>query len=110
MDDRAALQIPYDREIRLARLTMSDMNLVDPDSLDFRCVNCCKFVLKIPLFDLFHSMPPQMKVARQSPDADLFPELKDGPLEHIAEAGFRMRNERNLLNGTFMAAVAIYLM
>ena len=28
-------------------------------------------------------------------------ELKDRPLELIAEPGFRMRNERNILNGTF---------
>ena len=42
--------------------------------------------------------------------SDLFPELKNRPLKLIAEAGFRMRNERNLLNGTFMAAVAVHLM
>ena len=51
-----------------------------------------------------------MKVVRQSPDADLFPELKDRPLELIADAGFRMRNERDILNGTFVAAAAVHLM
>ena len=110
MDDRAAFQIPHDREVCLVRLTMSDVNFIDPDSLDFRCVDCCKFVLKIPLFDLFHSMPPQVKVVRQSPDADLFPELKDRPLELIAEPGFRMRNEWDILDGTFVAAAAVHLM
>ena len=58
MDDRATLQIPYDREKATVRLTVTDVNFVDADRLDFRCVDCCKFVLKIPLFDLFHSMPP----------------------------------------------------
>ena len=52
-------------------------------------------------------MPPQMKVVRQRPDADLFPELKDRPFELIAQAGFRMRNERNLLNETLVAAVTV---
>ena len=108
MDDRATLQIPYDREKATVRLTVTDVNFVDADCLDFRCVNCCKFVLKIPLFDFFYCMPPQMKVVCQSPDADLFPELKDRPLKLIAEAGFRMRNERDILNGTFMAAVAVH--
>ena len=107
MDDRAALQIPYDREEGSVRLTMSDMDFVDANRLDFRCVDSCKFVLKIPLFDLFHRMPSQVKVVRQSPDAYLFPEFKDCPLKFIAQTGFRMRNERNLLNGTFMAAVAV---
>ena len=107
MDDRTALQIPYDREEGPVRLSMSDVNFVDADRLDFRCVNHCKFVLEIPLFDLFHSMPSQMKVVRQRPDADLFPELKDRPFERIAQAGFRMRNERNLLNETLVAAVTV---
>jgi hypothetical protein len=51
-----------------------------------------------------------MKEVRQSPDADLFSELKDRPLELIAEASFRMRNERDILNGTFVAAVAVHEM
>ena len=57
MNDRAALQIPYNREGGTVRLTMSDMDFVDADSLNFRCVNCCEFLLKIPLLDLFHRMP-----------------------------------------------------
>ena len=51
-----------------------------------------------------------MKVVRQSSDADLFPELKDRPLELIADAGFRMRNEWDILDGTFVAAAAVHLM
>ena len=90
MDDRAALQIPYDREEGPVRLTMSDLDFVDANRLDLRCVICCIFVPKIPLLNLFHRMPPQMKVVRQSSDADLFPELEDRPFELIAEAGFRM--------------------
>jgi hypothetical protein len=110
VDDRAALQIPYDREESPVRLTMSDMDFINADRFDFRCVNRRKFVLEIPLFDLFHSMPSKMKVVRQRPDADLFPELKDRPFELIAQAGFRMRNERNMLNGTLVAAMAVHLM
>ena len=43
-------------------------------------------------------MPPQMRVVRQRSDADLFPELKNRPLELIAEAGFQMRNEMQRVN------------
>ena len=110
MDDRAAFQISHDREEGSVRLTMPDVNFIDTDRLDFRCVNCCKFVLEISLLDLFHRMPPQMKVVRQSPDTDLFPELEDRPLKLVAEAGFRVRNERDLLNETLMATVAVHLM
>ena len=112
MDDCTTLQIPYDREEGPVRLTVSDVDVdfVDPDSLDVRCVNCCKFVQKIPLLDLFHGMPPQVKVIRQRSNADLFPELKDRPLKLIAEPGFRMRNERDFLSGTFVTAVAVHEM
>ena len=51
-----------------------------------------------------------MKVVRQRPDADLFPEFKDRTFELIAQAGFRMRNELYLLNGTLVAAMAVHLM
>ena len=108
MDDRAALQIPYDREVSLFRLTMTYVDFVDADRLDFRCVNCCKSLPKISFLNVFYRVPSQMIMFCQCSDAELFPKLKNRPLELIAEAGFRMRNERDLLNGTFMATMAVH--
>ena len=90
MDDCTTLQIPYDREEGPVRLTMSDMDFVDADRLDVQGVDCCKSMLKIPLFDFFHGMPPQMKIVCQCPYAHLFPEFKNRPFELIADPGFRM--------------------
>ena len=91
----------------MLRLSVPDVNFVNADCPDFRCVNCCKSLLKMPLLNVLYSMPSQVEEFRQGTDADLFPELKDHPLELCTEAGFRMREKRNHLNRTFMAMVTV---
>ena len=89
------------------------------------------FPAKVPMADQIKKYRKEAKISQQSladqlnvtrntvinweagkyrPDADLFPKLKDRPFELITQAGFRMRNERNLLNESLVAAMAVHLM
>ena len=91
----------------MLRQSVPDVDFVNADCSHVRCVNCCKSLLKMPLLNVLYSMPSQMKVVRQCPNADLFPELKNRSFECGREAGFRMRQKRNHLNRTFMAMVTV---
>ncbi len=65
VNNRAAFQIADDREVGMFRLSVPDVDFVNADRPDFRCVNCCKSLLKMPLLNVLYSMPSQMKVVRQ---------------------------------------------
>ena len=93
MDDHAALQIPHDREISPVCLSVTNMNLINSDRLNGRCVNCCKSLLKIPFLEVYYCVPSKVIMFCPRPDAALFQKSKNHPLKHDAETGFRMRKK-----------------